>query len=165
MDQRVDSERRTESPSRAISPTHRGIAERAQSWRDGFRARRGLVIAIAIGIAALALVAVVWWLHARHYESTDDAFIDARTVQISAQINAAIVDVPVNDNQVVEAGTVLAKLDDRDFIAQRDQANPQVQQAQANIENLTAQLGAQQARIDQAEKQVTQAQAALTFAQ
>jgi len=106
-----------------------------------------------------------WWLHARQYESTDDAFIDTRTVQISAQISAAVVDVPVTDNQLVEAGAELVRLDDRDFIAQVDQAKAQVAQEQAGVANSIAQLAAQEARIDQADKQVAQAQAVLTFAQ
>jgi membrane fusion protein (multidrug efflux system) len=122
-----------------------------------------LVLLVAGGIVLAALV-VAWWLHARNYESTDDAFIDARTVQISAQVAAAIVDVPVTDNQLVNAGTELVRLDDRDYVAQRDQGQAQVNQAQASIENLTAQIAAQQAKVDQANKQVAQAQAALTFA-
>jgi membrane fusion protein, multidrug efflux system len=85
-------------------------------------------------------------------------------VQISAQVAAAIVDVPVTDNQLVDAGAGLVRLDDRDYVAQRDQAQAQVNQAQASVDNLTAQIAAQQAKIDQANKQVTQAQAALTFA-
>ncbi|HTE78659.1 MAG TPA: HlyD family secretion protein [Xanthobacteraceae bacterium] len=119
-----------------------------------------------IGIGSIILVALVvaWWLHARNYESTDDAFIDTRTVQISAQVGAAIVDVSVTDNQLVDAGAELIRLDDRDYIAQRDQAQAQVNQAQSSVENLTAQIAAQQAKVDQANKQVTQAQAALTFA-
>jgi membrane fusion protein (multidrug efflux system) len=107
---------------------------------------------------------VVWWLNARHYESTDDAFIDTRTVQISAQVAAAIVDVPVTDNQLVEAGAVLVRLDDRDYVAQRDQAKAQVDQARASVDNLMAQIATQRAKIDQADKQVAQAEAALTFA-
>ena len=79
-------------------------------------------------------------------------------MQISAQVSAAIVDVPVTDNQVVEAGAVLVRLDDRDFTAQRDQMK-------ASVDNLTAQIEAQQAKIEQAKKQVEQAQATLTFAQ
>jgi membrane fusion protein (multidrug efflux system) len=85
-------------------------------------------------------------------------------VQISAQVGAAIVGVPVTDNQVVDAGTELVRLDDRDYVAQRDQAQAQVTQAQSSVENLTAQIAAQQAKVDQANKQVAQAQATLTFA-
>jgi len=128
------------------------------------RKRRTLVPLIAIGSIILVALLVAWWLHARNYESTDDAFIDTRTVQISAQIGAAIVDVPVTDNQLVDAGAELVRLDDRDYVAQRDQAQAQVTQMQASVENLTAQIAAQQAKVDQANKQVAQAQAALTFA-
>jgi len=106
----------------------------------------------------------MWWLNARQYEATDDAFIDARTASISSQVNGAIVDVPVTDNQLVDAGAVLASIDDRDYRVTVDQAKAQVDQAQATISNLDAQIDAQRARIEQAEKQVMEAQAALTFA-
>jgi membrane fusion protein (multidrug efflux system) len=106
----------------------------------------------------------MWWLNARQYEATDDAFIDARTASISSQVNGAIVDVPVTDNQLVDAGAVLARVDDRDYRVTVDQAKAQVDQAQATISNLDAQIDAQRARIEQAEKQVMEAQAALTFA-
>ena len=122
-----------------------------------------MLLLVISGIIVAALLAG-WWLHARNYESTDDAFIDSRTVQISAQVAAAIVDVPVTDNQLVDAGTELVRLDDRDYVAQRDQAQAQVKQAQASVDNLTAQIEAQQAKVDQAHKQVVQALAALTFA-
>jgi membrane fusion protein, multidrug efflux system len=158
MDQRVDNERRSESAPGREAKSAGGAAEEHRTWRETLRERRGLVIIIAIAAAILLLALFLWWLHARQYESTDDAFIDARTVQISAQISAAIVDVPVTDNQLVERGAVLVRLDDRDFIAQRDQAA-------ASVANLNAQIAAQQAKIEQANKQVTQAEAALIFAQ
>jgi membrane fusion protein, multidrug efflux system len=166
MDQRVDkNERRPdserlESPSRLARPAFEKAGEK-RPWRGS---RRRLILLLAIGGVILAALTVAWWLHARNYESTDDAFIDARTVQISAQVAAAIVEVPVTDNQLVEAGTELVRLDDRDYVAQRDQAQAQVNQAQASVENLTAQIAAQQAKVDQANKQVAQAQAMLTFA-
>ena len=122
-----------------------------------------MLLLVISGIIVAALLAG-WWLHARNYESTDDAFIDSRTVQISAQVAAAIVDVPVTDNQLADAGAELVRLDDRDYVAQRDQAQAQVKQAQASVDNLTAQIEAQQAKVDQAHKQVVQALAALTFA-
>jgi membrane fusion protein (multidrug efflux system) len=158
MDQRVDNERRSDSaPAREAKSAGIGAVKKT-SWRDTFRQRRGFVMALAIGAVVLLLLLFFWWLHARNYESTDDAFIDTRMVQISAQVAAAIVDVPVTDNQLVEAGAELVRLDDRDYVAQRDQA-------QASADNLAAQIVAQQAKIAQAEKQVAQAQATLTFAQ
>jgi membrane fusion protein, multidrug efflux system len=168
MDQRIDNERRSDSERldssvRQAPPSFDEAAD-ARSWRQRFRKSRGFTLLLVIGGGIVVALLVGWWLHARNYESTDDAFIDSRTVQISAQVAAAIVDVPVTDNQPVDAGTELVHLDDRDFVAQRDQAQAQVNQAQASVENLTAQIAAQQAKVDQADKQVVQAQAALTFA-
>jgi membrane fusion protein (multidrug efflux system) len=158
MDQRVDNERRADSaPSQEARPAS-GRAVKKRSLFEKIRQRRGLAIAIVLGSAIVILAIVLWWLHARNYESTDDAFIDTRTVLISPQVAAAIVDVPVTDNQLVEAGAELVRLDDRDYIAQRDQAK-------ASVDNFIAQIAAQQAKINEAEKQAAQSHAALTFAQ
>jgi len=158
MDQRTDNERRQDTaPGREAKPAI-GETRKTQSWLGGLRQRRRMVLVI-IALFIVALVGlVVWWVNAGHYETTDDAFIDARTVQISAQVGAAIVEVPVTDNQMVEAGAVLVRLDDRDFKAQLDQSK-------ANIVNIDAQIAAQQARVEQVEKQAAESQANLTFAQ
>jgi membrane fusion protein (multidrug efflux system) len=165
MDQRVKSEWRGEAaPNLEVRQAAPEPTE-VRTWSAALRKRRGFILAMLL-IGAVALVALaLWWEHASQYQSTDDAFIDARTVQISSQVGAAIVDVPVTDNQLVEAGAVLVRLDDRDFRAQVDQTKAQVAQNEAGIANLNAQIAAQQARIDEAEKQVAQAQAALTWAQ
>jgi membrane fusion protein (multidrug efflux system) len=123
-----------------------------------------MATAAALVVVLCVVAGIMWWLNARQYESTDDAFIDARTVSISSQVGGAIVDVPVTDNQRVDQGALLARIDDRDYRAALDLAVAQIDQAQGNIANLDAQIDAQQARIDQAHKQVTEAQAALSFA-
>jgi membrane fusion protein, multidrug efflux system len=164
MDQRTDSERRpTAVPGRDIRPA--APAAGSPPWVDRLQKRRRMVLVIAAVIIAMIVAVVVYWLNTTGYESTDDAFIDARTVSISAQVGAAIVEVPVTDNQLVEPGAVLVRLDERDYKAQVDQAIAQVDQAKANLDNIDAQVAAQQARIDQAEKQSAQASAALSFAQ
>src|SRR5271167_201898 len=158
MDQRVDNDRRSDSTTDRDTMPAGGAGADKRSWREFYEERRGLVVPLGIGTVLLVFMLFFWWLHARQYESTDDAFIDTRTVQISAQVAAAIVDVPVTDNQLVEAGTELVRLDDRDYVAQRDEQL-------ANVKNLTAQIVEQKAKIDQADKQAAQTQAALTFAQ
>ncbi|QKC83578.1 HlyD family secretion protein [Mesorhizobium sp. NZP2077] len=128
--------------------------------------RRHPFISIAILIVLLlaAIGLVLWWLNARQYESTDDAFIDARTVTIGAEISGRITDVAVTDNQPVKAGDVLLRIDDSDYQASLAEANAGVASAQADIVDVEAQIEAQNAKIDAAQKQVAQAQAALDFA-
>ena len=151
-------------PDMTSSPRSAKCAKRNRG-STGCASGGGRVLVITALIIAGIVATVAYWLNTSGYELTDDAFIDARTVSISAQVGAAIVDVPVTDNQLVEAGAVLVRLDDRDFRAQVDQATAQVDQATANMANIDAQVAAQQARVDQAEKQTAQSQAALTFAQ
>ena len=124
---------------------------------------------LAVGIVAMLIVAALagltkWWVESRHYESTDDAFIDGRPVLVSAQVAGMITDVPVTDNQLVDAGTVLMRIDDRDYRAAVDQAQAQIEQAKAAIANSDAMMEVQQATIEQTAKQEAEAQAALTFA-
>ncbi|WP_315927854.1 HlyD family secretion protein [Mesorhizobium sp. SP-1A] len=119
-------------------------------------------------IALLAVLVVAgaigWWLYERQYESTDDAFIDARTVTISAEIAGRISDVDVTDNQPVRAGDVLLRIDDSVPAAAVRQAEAAVSAAQADIGNVAAQSQAQNAKVNQAQRQVDQARAALDFA-
>jgi membrane fusion protein, multidrug efflux system len=114
-----------------------------------------LLAAIAGGVA--------WWLNARKYADTDDAFIDARPSAISAEVAAAITDVPVTDNEIVKPGQVLARLDDRNYLAAQSQAKAQIAQAEAAIGSAEAQTKAQQATVNSVSEQVTEAQAALVY--
>ncbi|MEI9413783.1 HlyD family secretion protein [Mesorhizobium sp. Cs1321R2N1] len=121
-------------------------------------------VAILIVLLLAAVGLVMWWLNARQYESTDDAFIDARTITVSAEISGRITDLAVTDNQPVKAGDVLLRIDDSDYRASLKQADAGVASAQADIVDVGAQIAAQNAKIDEAQKQMAQAQAALDFA-
>jgi membrane fusion protein, multidrug efflux system len=59
-------------------------------------------IAILVCCGLIVLGAVVWYLHARHYESTDDAFIDARPVLVSPQVTGDLISVNVTDDQILK---------------------------------------------------------------
>jgi membrane fusion protein (multidrug efflux system) len=119
---------------------------------------------VCLGLIAIGIIAgIAWYLHARHYESTDDAFIDGRPVLVSPEVGGSITSVNVTDNQIVKKGDLLATIDVRNYKAALDQADAQIRQNEATVKNIDAQLAAQKAQIDQAAEQVTQAQAALKF--
>lgn len=125
-----------------------------------------IAIGVSFGLIVIGLVGgIIWYLNARHYESTDDAFIDARPVFVSPQVTGNLIEVAVTDNQIVHRGDLLARIDPRDYQAAVDQASAQIRQAEASARNLDAQIVAQQAQIEQAQKQESEAQAALKFAQ
>jgi len=108
---------------------------------------------------------LAYWLNVRHYESTDDAFVAARSFSVAAKVGGYVIAVPVTDNQHVNAGDLLARIDDRDYRIAVDQAQAQVAVAEANVANIAAQIDSQQAQIDQAKAQLKQAEAQLQFSQ
>ncbi len=123
-----------------------------------------IAMIVCLGLIVLGIIAgIAWYLHARHYESTDDAFIDGRPVLVSPEVGGSITSVNVTDNQIVKKGDLLATIDARNYKAALDQADGLIQQDEATVKNVDAQIAAQKAQIEQATQQVTEAQAALKF--
>ena len=80
--------------------------------RAGGRARTALVVVAAV--AVLVALALAW----RHYtvrESTDDAQIDAHVSPVAARVGGTVLEVLVKDNQRVERGALLVRIDPRDY--------------------------------------------------
>jgi membrane fusion protein (multidrug efflux system) len=139
--------------------------DRKPSLLDQLRQHRMLTSAIACLVGAAIIAGLLYWLDLRHYESTDDAFIAARSFSIAPKVGGYVTQVPVTDNQHVVAGQLLAQIDKRDYTIAVNQAQAQVAVATANIANIEAQISSQQAQIDQAKAALAQAQAQLQFAQ
>ena len=116
-------------------------------------------------LAVLTVAGVLYWLHARHFESTDDAFIDGYISQIAAQVPGRVTRVAFADNQQVKAGQVLVELDPRDYQVRLDQAVAQRAEAAAQADQARAQVGLQQANADQAAANVRVTEADLQQAQ
>ena len=108
-----------------------------------------LPLAIVIAIGAIWYGAH-WWQEGRFLEETDDAYVGGDITVITAKVPGYIEQVLVSDNQVVHAGDVLARLDDRDYRAALANAEGAVAAAQAALANLEATRALQQAVIAQA---------------
>ncbi len=108
------------------------------------------------GAAAAALLALgVWLLVKTPTASTDDAFIEAHVIPVSAKVAGHVAKVFVDDNQVVEAGAPLVELDARDFQTRVDQAKGKVASDRAEVAKTEADLARAQALFarDEASKQ------------
>jgi membrane fusion protein, multidrug efflux system len=134
-----------------------------RSWSS---LKRLLIVAAAVVVlAAAAVYGVYYWSTGRFLVSTDDAYIEAHSVLISPRVSGYISEVPVDDNESVKAGQVLARIDPRDYQTALDQARANVAAAQAGIDTLNQQIGQQKLIIEQDRQQVASDQAALVFSQ
>ncbi|CCJ06436.1 HlyD family secretion protein [Methylocystis sp. SC2] len=154
-----------------MAPLERGRAESdgppsSAARRVGFvRRHPALILLGALALIMLGVGGFIYWDYASHFETTDDAFVDARQYSISPKVSGYLTAVEVTDNQHVSPGDVIARIDQRDYRIALADAEAQLAAAQASAKNLDAQIAAQRAQIGASEAQVEQSQAALRFAQ
>jgi membrane fusion protein (multidrug efflux system) len=86
---------------------------------------------LIFGLIALVIVGFFLWRYFASYESTDDAQIDGHVNSISARVSGHVISLNVQDNQYVEAGTLLAEIDPADY-------QVSVQRAQADYDDAKA---------------------------
>lgn len=88
---------------------------------------------VLAGLAALVLAgAVFYWVHASAHETTDDATIEAHVLPVSSKVTGQILEVNVDDNQHVEKGALLARIDPSDYQVKLDQAGAELAAAKAD---------------------------------
>ena len=148
------------------------------------RAKLGRKILLPLLGLALILIGVLVYRHYAAWESTDDAQIDGYIYPVSSRVTGYVTRVTVDDNQYVEAGTVLAQLDPEDYKVAlanaratlvNDQASAsalltnvpltsvntssQLSGAQADVENAHAGLAAAQREFEASQASLRQAEA------
>jgi membrane fusion protein (multidrug efflux system) len=122
--------------------------------------RPAFLIATGLVLILLLVGGVIYWLHARHYVSTDDAYIDGHVSPISPQVPAPIRVLHITDNQFVEPGDLMVELDPTDYQVALDQSKAQVAAARGRLAQAQAQVGGAKAAVLQAAAEIDAAQVA-----
>ena len=117
-----------------------------------------LAFAVVVGLGVL-IGGFVWWTNKQHYESTDNAFVQADTVLVSPQVAGYVVEVLVSDNERVEAGQVVARIDPSAFEAKLAQAQANARALEAAVRSVDDKAALEQAMIAQKAAGVASAQA------
>ena len=137
-------------------------------------------------VLLIALIAGAWaWVSAGK-QSTDDAQVEGHITQLATRVGGTVVEVSVADNQHVEAGTVVARIDPRDYQVAVDRARAEladaeaaaaaagtgvpiavvstrtdVSQATGGVEEAQAGIGVADSQVESAKSQLVAAQARL----
>jgi membrane fusion protein (multidrug efflux system) len=124
--------------------------------RHDRKSRRQLVRwSLLLGGPALVLMVVGWlWLTGGRYVATDNAYVQADTVQVATDVAGLVKTIEVRDDQHVTRGQILFTLDDEPYRAALASAEAQVRMAATELEALRASYAQSAADIEQARADV-----------
>jgi membrane fusion protein, multidrug efflux system len=117
----------------------------------------GVVVAAFVGV----VLSVIF--RSRPDVWTDDAYVAVHYASIAPRVSGKVWTVPVDDNQEVKAGQVLATLDPRDYATAVASAEAALLRDTAQVGDVAANLARQPAIIRQQEANVEAARATLAF--
>ncbi len=119
------------------------------------RARRvrGLIrtVLMLVGIVGALATGAYYYATGGRVISTENAYIRADKVAISADVPGRVVEVQVSENQMVVAGDVLYRLDDEPYLITLDRADAGVKAVANEVESLRADYRQKQEEIRLAE--------------
>lgn len=127
-------------------------------------------IGIMITVAAVGIALIMWAWHIGPFNSTrmstDNAYVRGAVTVLSPQVNGYVTEVLVKDFQYVKAGQELLRIDDRIYAERVRQAEGQLANAVAQLNNAeqtqaqnTASVGAARANLAAVEAERARAQA------
>ncbi len=127
--------------------------------------RRGLTIIAS----TMLLVGLAWggwhWLHGRHHQNTDNAYVAGNAVQITPQTGGTVVAIGADDTDFVKSGQVMVKLDDADARVALDQAQAQLAQTVREVRSLFANNSTLKAQVQLREAELSRMQTEANRAQ
>ena len=116
------------------------------------RLRRPLMLAVPIFLAA---VGVAEFRAEEPYVSTDDAFVRAAKDSINARVSGQVVEIAVGDNQRVQKGQLLFRIDPEPYQIAIDQAEADLGNARLQIQGLKTKYRQQLAELESAKASAT----------
>jgi membrane fusion protein (multidrug efflux system) len=122
---------------------------------------------VAVGLVVAIFAAVVLYIifRPRPDVRTDDAYVMVHYATIAPRISGQVATVPVDDNDVVKAGQVLATLDPRDNETALASAEAAVARDRSRLDEISTTVSRQPSIIEEQQAAVASARARLAFAQ
>ena len=146
------------SPKTAQSPHREPHLQPSElgSTRSGPRLGRILVKSgLILGFPLLAaLAALHWYAEGGRYVETENAYVKAHIVTVSAEISGRVEAVQVRDNQAVSEGELLFTLDPQPFELALARTDAQIESIRQEIETQRAEYNVALAEVREVEERI-----------
>jgi membrane fusion protein, multidrug efflux system len=111
-----------------------GKKEGKDGEKDKPRSKKPLLIVGAIVVVGV-IIGFFFWFARRNEARTDDAYTDGNVVTMAPKISGYVVALNINDNVRVREGELLLRIDPRDYLAAKQQAQAALELAQAQLKS------------------------------
>lgn len=122
--------------------------------------RRQLATALLVLVAVLVALAKYWSYVVNPW--TRDGQVRADIIQVTPRVTGPIVELPIQDNQFVEAGDLLFRIDPRTFEADLARARAQLDETGDSVLALEKQVDASRAAVEVARGNVSRAESEIS---
>ena len=127
-----------------------GVADEAQK-----KPRRFVRLAFMLSVPLFLIIGgVAYYVANDHYVSTDNAYVQQDKVSISAEVGGRIVEVAVKENQKINAGDLLFRIDPAPYRIAIEQADASIAAAQVKVVTLETDYRTTGVDIDSAREDV-----------
>jgi membrane fusion protein, multidrug efflux system len=121
-------------------------AKHASIKQSSLQQRKRLILLIFIPLLA-GIIGLFIYLHGGRFVDTDDAYIKAQKIPVSALISGSVKEVLVTDNQTVERGQVLFRLAPAPFKIAVTKAEAKLGQVRNDLASMKASFREKQSEI------------------
>ena len=142
------SERADQQPSKPADPVAAPEKAKEKSARPGVRRTLFALLPLAL------IGGGYWYVTGGRVMSTDDAYVEADKVGLSTDVSGIVKTVAVVENQKVDAGEILFRLDDLPFQLTLRRAEAQAGMVRDSLNALKASYRDMQAQIKQAHNDI-----------
>jgi membrane fusion protein (multidrug efflux system) len=139
-------------------PTPAATAQVAAPTATTSKRRRGLMVLSGVAILGGVVYGSYWFLSARHYQSTDDAYVDGDLVQITSEVPGTVISLTADDTQGVRREQTLLELDPADARVAMSNADARLAGAVREVRTRFATAGQLRAQIAEREIELKRAQ-------
>ena len=154
------------TPTAADTPSAAAPAAPAVKARKPRAKRKIALLGVTLAVLlAGAAYGVYYWLYLSHYESTDNAYVQANVVQVTPQVSGTVIAINADDTDFVKAGQSLVRLDPADAQVALEQAEAQLAQTVREVRTMYVNNGSLKAQIAAREADTARAQSDVLRAQ